>query len=169
MRIPLFPQPPDACSMCGARKKGADLEVVGERRVCYNCLKKLVREEAHVEPRRDLTLSLVVAAFCFALIGVGFLYDKAYLVPKVIANLKGEATPEFAQALFLALIFFYEAFNIAMTNRSSFPTGLALGIALLIYTVLRWDSLTPYFFIFAYVLPLLALLFLILGRKSLTS
>ncbi len=159
------------CSICHRPFCKEDLVKVGDEYVCIHCLKKLLKKTVSGTrtPYKSLNLSLFLSASLYTILAVFIFLINLHLLPYVTEDLRSlEARYFFTQILFV-LILFVEVLLILISNKSSLILGFLLSVWFVVLPFIQVPPLELNLIntVFYIVIPLLALLFLFVGKEGL--
>ncbi|MCD6279735.1 hypothetical protein J7J26_03110 [Candidatus Micrarchaeota archaeon] len=162
------------CAVCGKPFCEADLAKIGNEYVCYDCLRAMIKKHGR-EPTvefKSLTPILIIGAFVFILMAIYFVFLHIDYAPKLMEDLKSPEARIYMRDVIIALLFFIEAILILLTNKTAFALGIFLSLWMLFGflaapSAVELPEITTEYIILRVILPVLALITLLIGKRNL--
>jgi len=160
------------CSICGKPFCEICLEKVGEKYMCFDCLEKIAKKQAkrsRFTYYKALNIPLLISIASYTLIALYILFLSLPLVPETLGDLTSFEARDFMVLIGKVVLLVIEVSLIYVSASFSFMFGMLLSLGLIasIFLGAPTIELTNEILIFYIVLPLIGLIGLIAGRKSL--
>jgi len=160
------------CVICGKPFCSLCLEKVGEKHMCFKCLKKVAKREekrTRAVPYKALNLSLLISIAAYSFIIIYILFLSLPLVPDTLGDLTSFEAKDFMMLVAKIILIGIEIILIYITISFAFTLGFMISIGLILSLFLKTPSpiLTNEIILFYIVIPIIALFGLVAGRKGL--
>ncbi len=169
------------CSVCKKPFCEACLETLGEKYICFDCLKKVAKKQidkSKYSPYKSLNFSLLISIASFALIFLYMLFLSFPIMPDAFADLYSLEAKDFLMLVGKATLLIIEIALIYISSSIAFILGILIIIGLILSPfieiafpelIVLTPELTNQVIVFHIILPIIAWAGLMFGKKGLST